>query len=396
MNVLFVLCLLLLFSYILELTNQKVRIPSVIFLIATGLGLKELVLRFYPEFYQVFDVNVLLPSVGTIGLILIVLEGSIELELTREKLNIVWKSALIAFLSILLTILFLSFLVITLFKLETNLRVVFLNITPLSIISSAIAIPSVRLMSKHIKEFVIYESSLSDIIGVIVFNFFLVNTSIRFSNVFYFIYETFIMLLISIGVSIGLSLFLSKIHHRIKFMPIIIVIMLVYLLSKMYHLPSLLLILVFGLTLKNFEKLLHFEVSKKWAEYFQPDSLNRELKKFEDIVNEGVFLIKTIFFFLFGYSLNLEDILNLQNLEVSGLIILIIYVVRSILLWIFHLNLNPIVFFAPRGLISILLFLSIPQNVKMERISNSVLVQVVLITTFLMMVGNFLHKKTPS
>ena len=46
-----------------------------------------------------------------------------------------------------------------------------LNAIPLSIISSAIAIPSVKNITKSSKEFIIYESSLSDIFGVIFFDF---------------------------------------------------------------------------------------------------------------------------------------------------------------------------------------------------------------------------------
>ena len=48
----------------------------------------------------------------------------------------------------------------------------------LAIISSAIAIPSAQSLDQKSREFIIYESSLSDIIGVIVFNFVALNAII--------------------------------------------------------------------------------------------------------------------------------------------------------------------------------------------------------------------------
>ena len=42
---------------------------------------------------------------------------------------------------------------------------------PLSIISSAVAIPSASALLNHEKEFVIYESTFSDILGIMIFNY---------------------------------------------------------------------------------------------------------------------------------------------------------------------------------------------------------------------------------
>ncbi|GIV26387.1 MAG: hypothetical protein KatS3mg027_0201 [Bacteroidia bacterium] len=398
MNILFVICLLLLLSYLLELFNQKIRLPSVIFLIASGLALKESVIIFYPEFYQAYNIVSLLPIIGTVGLILIVLEGAIELEISRNKLSIVSNATLISFLSIIANVFIITLLLKIFWNIETDWNFLLLQILPFAIISSAIAIPAVRFMDKTVKEFVIYESSLSDIFGVIVFNFLLVNETINWANSFYFIYQILLMLVISIIISIGLSLFLSKINHHVKFIPIIIVIILVYLISKIYHLPSLLLILVFGLTIKNFEKLSHFKFTEKIVDFFQPQILNKELKKFEDIVNESAFLVKTMFFILLGYSLDINDILNIQSLEISMLIITIIYLLRIILLWLFKVPTSPILFIAPRGLISILLFIQIPENMRHNLLNMSVIVQTVILTTITMAIGNMVYKNknTPS
>ncbi|MFW5663221.1 MAG: hypothetical protein ACOCZW_05805 [Bacteroidota bacterium] len=69
-------------SYIFDITSRKFKIPSVLFLIGTGIGLKELA-NFYnidvtAEFFDVLEL------LGIIGLIMIVLEAAVDLKITRE------------------------------------------------------------------------------------------------------------------------------------------------------------------------------------------------------------------------------------------------------------------------------------------------------------------------
>jgi hypothetical protein len=48
---------------------------------------------------------------------------------------------------------------------------------------------------------------------------------------------------------------LNKIDHHIKFVPIILLIILIYEISKIFHLPALIFILVFGLSIGNLDEL---------------------------------------------------------------------------------------------------------------------------------------------
>ena len=50
-----------------------------------------------------------------------------------------------------------------------------LNAIPLGIISSAVAISSAIHLNREEKEFVVYESSFSDIFGIIIFDFILIS-----------------------------------------------------------------------------------------------------------------------------------------------------------------------------------------------------------------------------
>ena len=113
------------------------------------------------------DFTSILPVLGTVGLILIVLEGSLELKMNKSKFSLISKSffgALIPMLSIAFLLAYLlHFFVASSFK--DNLA----NVVPLSVISSSIAISSVKNLATEDKEFVIYESSFSDILGVLFF-----------------------------------------------------------------------------------------------------------------------------------------------------------------------------------------------------------------------------------
>ncbi len=166
-----------------------------------------------------------------------------------------------------------------------NYKDALVNSIPLFIISSAIAIPSAKNIAKSQKEFVIFESSLSDIFGVILFNFFVVNATIEFNSFLHFGLELIIMIAISFTASILLAYLLSKIKHNIKFIPIIMLLIIIYALSKIYHLPALIFIVVFGLFLGNLEELKGI----KWIKNLKPEILNKEVHKFREITAEATF-----------------------------------------------------------------------------------------------------------
>ena len=54
---------------------------------------------------------------------------------------------------------------------DITVKAALVNAIPLSIISSAIAIPSVDQIGKSKREFIVYESIFSDIFGILIFNF---------------------------------------------------------------------------------------------------------------------------------------------------------------------------------------------------------------------------------
>lgn len=372
------ICSLLLIAYLFDLSASKTKIPSVILLLLLGWGVKQITMV---AGISLPDLTPILPGLGTIGLVLIVLEGSLELELRKSKLAIVRKSFIGAFVSMFALAFAIAFV---LFKVKGYpFGTALINSIPFSVISSAIAIPSVRSCEKSVKESVVYESSLSDILGVLFFNFMTINTIIDMNAFGNFGLQILVMFVISLATTIGLSLFLSKVDHHIRFIPIILVILLVYVATHELKLPSLIFIMIFGLFLGNLGKLSQY----KWTRHFRPDVLDKEINKFREFVSEISFLVRALFFMLFGYLIKSSDILDLHSLSWAVIIVSLIFLIRAIQLKISALPLRPLLFIAPRGLITILLVLSIPASQQIPLINYSLMIQVVIITSIIMMVG---------
>ena len=136
--ILFVLPLLIIFSYLFDAFARKTKFPSVILLMFTGVIVRSITAAYGFEDFGFLDD--LIPVLGTIGLILIVLEGALELEIRKEKLPLILKGFLAALVLLILNIIALHWVFVNLLKMTSQLAT--LSAIPLAIISSAVAIPS--------------------------------------------------------------------------------------------------------------------------------------------------------------------------------------------------------------------------------------------------------------
>lgn len=383
-QILLIVCVILLLSYIFDLTSKKTKIPTVILLLLMGWGLKQGTLAFQIETPDLKDI---LPVLGTVGLILIVLEGSLDLEIDKHTLPVIRKSFFLALFPFLIMAFGLAYAFHYFggYDFEKSL----LNAIPFCIISSAIAIPSVQNLSQLNKTFITYESSLSDIVGVVIFNFVALNTNYNIESFGFFFLEILIVIVISLVATILLSLLLSRLNHHIKFGPILILVVLIYAITKIYHLPGLIFIMIFGLTLSNIDQF----NSRKWFKHFKPEKMNAEIEQFKDIVAEATFLIRSLFFILFGFLIETTEVFDTATLSWSGAIVGGILVLRVIFLSIIGLKIFPLLFIAPRGLITILLFFSILPEDVIPIVNNSMIIQVILLSIIIMMLGMLFSKK---
>jgi len=265
------------------------------------------------------------------------------------------------------------------------------NAIPFSVISSSVAISSVKNLTRGDKEFIIYESSFSDISGVLFFNFITRNSVIDIQSTMHFTLQLVIIAIVSFIATIGLSYLLSKIEHNIKFVPIILLAILIYAISEIYHLPALVFILLFGLFLGNLDELKQL----KWIQKLRPRQLNKEVNKFKELIGEVTFLIRALFFLLFGFLMEKSQILNTETIIWAAGIAIAIFLFRMILLRISKLPLTPLIFIAPRGLITILLFLAIPAAEVIPFVNTSLVIQVIVLTALVMMVGLMATTKKP-
>ena len=382
-TVLIIICALLLISYLFDISASTTKIPAVILLLILGFSVKLI-----GNFLQIDLPNMspLLPVLGTVGLVLIVLEGSLELVLNKSTLPFVGKASLVAILQML----GLSFILGYAFYYfgHINYKDALANAIPFAIISSAIAIPSVQNQATNLKSFITYESSLSDIFGVIFFNFITLNDNIGGDSIGIFFLQIAITLVLSFVATISLAFLLKKINHHVKYIPIIIMIILIYALCKMYHLPGLIFIMIFGLFLGNLGELNHLKLIKR----LDPSIMNKEVHQFKDLIVEITFIIRALFFILFGCLIESSEILNNKTIVWAIAIIVAIFSLRMIFLKIFKIQLLPIFYIAPRGLITILLFLSIPISQASSLANKSLIIQVIVISALVMMFGLMCYK----
>ncbi len=384
-TIIITLCILLLIAYVFDLTSSKTRIPSVILLLLLGWIVRQLSTVLH---IRIPDLSGLLPLFGTVGLILIVLEGSLELELNRSKIGVIKKASIAALLPMLALAVLLAY-AFQYFQEGLSFRDALTNAVPLCVISSSIAIPSVKYLSSYNREFITYESSLSDIFGVVLFNFVALNELGEMHSAWTSVLQLLLMIAVSFAATVLLAFLLGRIDHHIKFVPIILLVLLIYAIAKLYHLPSLIFILILGLFLGNLDELKRFN----WVNKLRPDELNTEVHKFKDLITEATFLVRTVFFLLFGYLIETSELLNTGTLLWAIGILAGALLIRALQFRLSGLRLFPMLFIIPRGLINVLLFLSIVPMQQIPLVNKSLVLQLVLLSTFTMMLGLMFSKK---
>ena len=395
-SILFALPLLVIFSYLFDTLARKTKFPAVILLLFTGVVIRLIISA---NGYEDFEfLNDLIPVLGTIGLILIVLEGALELEINRQKLPVIIKGFLSAIVILLLNIIVISWLFNYFLGMELHTATIFA--TPLSIISSAVAIPSAANLLNQDKEFVIYESTFSDILGIVIFNYSIRQAEsgqpmIAIESIVGLGLQILGIVAISILITYVLFRLLQNIEHHVKFFLILSLLVLVYAIGKFFHLPALLTIFIFGVFLSNIKELLPSFLLR----YFQLNHSEKGLHEFHILTAESAFIVRTFFFLFFGFSIVISDFDSFMPLVYGVLVFAIMFLIRYLYFFLTSFKLKPTVllYMSPRGLISILLFLQI-KNLEIIKIENSVideriLLVVILTSMFVMTLGTISDKQ---
>jgi len=395
--ILFVFPLLIIFSYLFDAFSRKTKFPSVILLMFTGIIVRII---FSANGYdEIGFLDNLIPVLGTIGLILIVLEGALELEIKKEKLPIILKGFFAALVILIINITALKWMFTNIFEMNTQLAI--LSAIPLAIISSAVAIPSAAGLLDKDREFVVYESTFSDILGIMIFNYALRQFEanqplIGTTPLISLFFQILGVVVISVAITYILFRLIRKIDHHVKFFLILALLIMVYAFGKLFHLPALVTIFIFGIFLSNVKSLL----PKFLKNYLELDQTEKELDEFHILTAESAFLVRTFFFLFFGFSIQLADFKSVQPLFYGILIILTMLLLRYAYFTVttFKVKPSPLVYMSPRGLISILLFIQLKEvefiNLSNSLIDERVLLIVILSSMLFMLIGTLKKPQT--
>ena len=374
-----VLSLSVLISYAFDLFSSRFKTPSVLLLVLLGIITRQATGYFN---VQVPYVNTILPTLGTLGLILIVLEGGLDLELHADRLSVIRRTLLASLLSIIGGTLLMAGMLYLL--LNDSFYHCLLAALPFSIMSSTVTVKTATNLTEGQREFVVYESAYSSILGILAYNFLLLSRGSVLGAVWSFTRDTLAMALISLGCCFLLLYMIGRINHRIKFLPIISVLFLVYAIAEINHLSSLLLILIFGLFLNNTELFIRGRLSQ----ILKNELFEKELDQLKNLTAEGAFVVRTFFFLLLGYAAVPQNLIDIDALIVSALFILVIIGWRWVTLRLTYRGpSNSLLWIAPRGLITILLYLNIPEDLRLLGFREGIPMLVVLLSSLVAMVG---------
>lgn len=378
-QIIILLCGLAVLSYVYDLLATWSRIPSVLLLMGTGVALHHLTADLGPRFETIAH---LIPVLGTIGLIMIVLEGALDLGLSREKWPVIGKSAASALAFLLGSTAAAVAILTPLFGADT--RQIILYAIPLSVISSAIVLPSIAHIAEEKREFSVYEASLSDIFGILLFNYFAFSPELDISASVGFLAGIVVLALISAFAAVALAWLTVRIRRPVKFFLVLALLTLLYALGHLYHLSSLLLVLFFGLAMNNLHLLpwIHRAVPGEGP----PGRI--ALEQLRNIACESSFLLRTYFFVLFGYQMDLSLLNDMVVFKIGGMIVLALLAVRFVCLrYLVDIPLVPELFLFPRGLVTIILFYQIPAAFHAAAFNHGILFFVIIATNLLMALG---------
>ncbi len=369
---LLVLAGLFVFAYLLEVVSRRTKVPGVVLLIATGMIAREVLDR---SGLELRFVEALLPVVGTIGLILIVLEGSLDLELRRERAALIARSSGAALAGFLVTLAVFAWLFGRLLGYDWSTAV--LAAMPFAVISSAVAIPSAVGLPDKAREFVVYESSLSDIIGVLVFYAWLSSGGSMDRFLASLLGGGALSLLAAIVTALGIFFLINRIEGHIRFVPILAGLLLLYAVGKMLHLSPLILILVCGLLLNN-PRLLEWNA---WLKSMHRPRYDTTLSEFKGLVAELTFAVKSVFFIMLGYWTDVREMADWRVWAIAAVMVGVIYASRVGILKLLRVgNRQQLVWVAPRGLITVLLFITASATGKLVGFPFGAVMVVVLAT----------------
>jgi hypothetical protein len=316
--------------------------------------------------------------VGTIGLILIVLEGALDLTVSRERRALILDAAASSLSGFLVSLA--AFALMFGGLLGFDAKTAMLAAIPFAVVSSSVAIPAATGLADHTREFVVYESSLSDILGVLVFYAWVSAQGSVEGFAADLLGGGAMSLVVAVAAALALFYFINQIVGHVRFLPLLAGLVFLYAIGKELHLSPLIIVLVCGLIINN-PNLLTWHAKLR---SMQNDTYAQTLREFKGLVAELTFATKSFFFLLLGYWTDVRSMLSIEAVLVAIAGIAAILASRWAILKLLHRDaIAQLVWIAPRGLITVLLFLSARETGKLDAFPFGAVMLVVLVTSAL-------------
>jgi NhaP-type Na+/H+ or K+/H+ antiporter len=180
--------------------------------------------------------------------------------------------------------------------------------------------------------------------------------------------------------AIGLYVLINRIEGHVRFLPLLAGLVLMYAIGKSLHLSPLILVLVCGLLLNN----PHLIERTQWLRAAHTPGYDDTLREFKGLVAELTFATKSFFFLLLGYWTDVHHMADPRAWALAVGIVAAIYASRLALLRLLrHPAARVLVWVAPRGLITVLLFITAAETKQLGAFPFGTVMLVVLATASL-------------
>lgn len=366
----------LLTAFAVERFDRRTGVPSVIVMIALGLIAQPLLRS---TSLVAAELKTMVPVFGTIGLVLIVLEGALDIELRRERIRLVAKASLLAVAAFALCLGALAGIARPWLGLGGFEALILA--TPFAVISSAIAIPASHIFEDRAREFVIYESSVSDILGVLVFVALLNSAGTVAGFLSGLAGGGIVSLVLASVCSVALVLVSTRANAHVRYVPLLAGLFALYAAGDLLHLSPLIMVLLFGLMLNNKDALERLPAMRRVAQRISPATVG----EFKVLVQELTFAVRGFFFFLLGYSTNLTNFALLDSWVAAAVVLVIAYGLRHVLLRAIEPRFAAaLTWMAPRGLVTVVLYLEAAQKFAPPRYLDATVRLVVILSAMIM------------
>jgi Na+:H+ antiporter len=372
-------------SYLFSMLSRYIRVPSVLLLLAAGICARIIANN---NNLQIIFPERLTETLGSVGLIMIVLEAGLDLKLSRDKVKLIRNSFFAALIIFIISAAGIA--EVLHYWLKEDLIKCIVYAIPLSIMSSSIVIPSLHHLSEAKKEFLVYEASFSDIVGILVFNYFIGKEVLSGTAIGMFFLNIVIAIVLSLIFSIILFIIITKSSLNVRFFLIFALLLILYEGGKLFNLPSLIIIMMFGLLMNNWDIVKITRINL----WFPKEKVDETKLLLHSLTAESSFLIRTFFFILFGFSIDIKAAMQSEVVLIGSALVLVLFLSRFLYLRFFlRESVYPEVMFIPRGLITILLFYKIPPSFSLMTFDGGILFFVILLSAVIMMLGMIFYKK---